>query len=79
MRAEHAIRNINEFINSTKPDDQRMRNDFLFVLWLLSKYSSTEYVLKNYDGRKHVYADKWYSPFVELRIEAERYGISYNK
>ena len=72
MRAEHAVRNMKEFINSTNPDDQRLRNDFIFVLWLLSKYSSAEYVLKNYDGRKQVYADKWYSPFVELRLEAER-------
>lgn len=71
MRAEHAIRNMKEFIKSTKPDDQCMRNDFMFVLWFLSKYIDGESVLKDAEKRKLAYAAKWYFPFVELRIEAE--------
>ncbi len=72
MRAEHAVRNMKEFINSSNPGDQSLRNDFIFVLWMLSKHIDGESVLKDEEKRKRAYAEKWFYPFVELRIEAEK-------
>ena len=73
MRAEHAVRTMKEFIEN--PDaDPYAGNEFTFVLWYLSKYHQpSDLVLFKYKGAAHVtYADKWFYPFVKLRIEAEQ-------
>ena len=49
MRAEHAVRNMKEFIDNPNYDLTRS-NEFMFVLWYLSKYISSELVLSNMEA-----------------------------
>lgn len=72
MRAEHAVRNMKEFIGSSNPNDLRTRNEFTYVLWFLSKYLSGDAILAEKKREKQACAGRWYCPFVKLRIEAEK-------
>ncbi len=71
MLAEDAVKNMKEFINNPKYN-LCTSNEFTFVLWYLSKYLHREIVLSNTEAAKLAYAKRWFYPFIELRIEAEK-------
>jgi len=71
MRAEHAVRNMREFINNPNYD-VCTSNEFMFVLWYLSKYLPRNIVLSNTETSNIAFAETWFYPFVKLRIEAEQ-------
>ena len=71
MRAEHAVRNMKEFIDNPHYDLTRS-NEFVFVLWYLSKYISSKVVLSNMEASSVGFAETWFYPLVRLRIEAEQ-------
>ena len=73
MRAEHAVRNMREFIDNPNYN-VCTGNEFVFVLWYFSKYLPKDTILSNsnIEASKIAYAETWFYPFVKLRIEAEQ-------
>lgn len=79
MKAEHAVRCIKNYIIDHEHEDTCLDNKFTFVLYFLSKYMSGEVVLNNEESSKLAFAETWFYPFIQLRIEAEKDFQTQNK
>ena len=71
MKAEDAVRNMEEFIVNPELHSY-LKNDFTLILNILSSQISREYMLENEKTLRRDYTEKWFYPFIELRINAEK-------